>query len=211
MRRLAGVNVPSWLTLGLVGALVGGLFLAAGWIKPYLAGPDLSATIYRPKPAPVEVERVKWLTKVERRTVKERVEVPVEVIRELPAKEARRLEADFGIKLPELAAENRALATVLEVPRAPHGGEMAITVNTETGLVDGIFRAKRARFIQVGGIREAGLEYDPLNQAATGYYRQDLVRIGPAVIGGRVFASAPLQPGGAGADVGAAVSVSIRF
>jgi hypothetical protein len=201
------VNAPRWLTWPLVLVVLGGALFLAGWIRPYLEGPDLSSvTVYRSKPVPVRVETVKWLTKEkERLRVKtERVEVPVEVIREVPAKVERRLENDFGITLPELRAQNRELADILEVPRAPHGGEMAITVNTESGKIDGIFRRKPAPFIELGGIRELGVGYDAIARTPLGYYRQDLVRVGPAIVSGSAFANLA-------GDYGATVHVGVRF
>jgi hypothetical protein len=197
--------VPRWLTWSLLLAVLAGVLFLVGWIKPYLEGPDLAiTTIYRPRPVPVQIETVKWLTKVETRTVKERVEIPVEVIRELPAKEARRLENDFGITIPELRADSRELVDILTVPKAPHGGEMALTVNTGTGDIDGIFRAKRAPFVQLGGVREAGVAYSVIDRSAEGYYRQDLVRVGPAVVHGRAFATTT-------GDYGVTVGVGVRF
>ncbi|HYM59481.1 MAG TPA: hypothetical protein VEZ11_01170, partial [Thermoanaerobaculia bacterium] len=179
--------LPTWLTLGVLGAIVAGVLALVGWIKPYLQGPDLAlTTIYRPKPVPVKVETVKWLSRVE--VKREQVTVPIEVIREVPAKEEEHLHANFGIHLLDLKAENKELVDVLAVPRAPYGGEMALTANTATGKVDGIFRPNAAPFIEFGGIREAGLDYDPLQRRAHGYYRQDLVRVGPGVINGKVFA-----------------------
>jgi hypothetical protein len=50
-------------------------------------------------------------------------------------------------------------------------------------------------------VREAGLELDPLNDAVTAYYRQDLLRVGPAIVHARVFAAAPFAAGGT-ADYG---------
>jgi hypothetical protein len=192
--------------------LIGIALLAAiGWIKPYLAGPELSSmvTMVRVKPVPVPTETVKWLTKVDKRIVRDTVTIPVEVIREVPAKQAERLHQDFNITLPELRETNRELANVVEVPPAPRGGEMAITVNTESGAIGGIFRAKPSPLIEFGGLREAGVEFDAMNTIATGYYKQDLIRIGPAVVNGRVYAS---LPGGARSPAaGAAIGVAVRF
>lgn len=203
--RNVSLAVPRWLTWGLILAIAAGALALVGWIKPYLEGPDLAmATIYRPKPVPVEVETVRWLTKVETRTTRERVEIPVEVIRELPAKETKRLEADFGVTLPELRADNRELVDILSVPKAPHGGEMALTVNTQTGDIDGIFKPKAAPLVALGGMREAGLGYNIIQRSAEGYYRQDLIRIGPAVVNGRAYATTA-------GDYGVSVAVAVRF
>ncbi len=200
--------LPGWLSLGVLAAIVVGLLAAIGWVKPYLAGPDLAVTtIYRPRPVPVEVERVKWLTRTEVKT--ERVEVPVVVIREVEPKIEKKLAEEFNLELPKLAAENRALVDVVAVPRAPYGGEMALTVSTEAGTIEGIFRARPAPFLELGGMRELGVDYDPFNRAASGYYRQDLVRIGPAVINGKAFAELPL--GGGSASAGASIGVAVRF
>lgn len=199
---------PRLLTYGL---LLVAVLAIAGWVKPYLNGPDVAlTTLYRTKPQPVAAPTVKWLTRVEHKTVTERVEVPVEVIRELPAKETKRLEEDFGLKLPELRAENRELVDILAVPKAPRGGEMALTVNTGSGKIDGIFRAKSAPFVELGGMREVGIDYDALNRAASGYYRQDLVRIGPAIVNGKAFAGVPLTPGKS-STLGVMVGVAVRF
>lgn len=207
MKRVL-VNAPRWLTYT---ALVVAVLAAIGWVKPYLVGPDLAlATIYRPKPVPVEIETVKWLTKVETKTVKERVEVPVEVIRELPVKETKRLEEDFGLALSELRADNRELVDVLAIPRAPRGGEMAVTINTESGRIDGVFRPKAAPLFELGGMREVGIDYDPINAVATGYYRQDLVRVGPAIVHAKAFAGASLGPG-KGSTAGVSIGVAVRF
>lgn len=202
-------NLPAWLSLSVLAAIVVGVLLAVGWIKPYLAGPDLATTtIYRPKPVPVKVETVKWLTRTDVRT--ERVEIPVEVIREVPAKTAERIERDFGITLPELAADNRELVEILAVPKAPHGGEMAITVSTASGEFDGIFRPRAAPMVEFGGMREVGFDYDLLGRAGRGYYRQDLVRIGPAVFNAKAFVEAPI--GAAGEfDAGVSIGVAVRF
>lgn len=198
--------LPSWITLSFAAMLVVGVLVVVGWIKPYLSGPDLAfTTIYRPKPVPVKIETVKWLTKVKT----ERVEVPVEVVREVPAKLEKRLESDFGLKLSDLRAENRELVDVLGIPKAPRGGELALTINKESGKIDSVFRPKAAPFLELGGIREAGLEYDAISESATGYYKQDLLRLGPAVVSGRVFTTTPVT--GIKPTVGAAVGVSVRF
>jgi hypothetical protein len=195
----------------MLAGIVIGVLAIVGWIKPYLNGPDLAvATIYRPRPVAVQVERVKWLNRVETKIVRERVEVPVEVIREIPAKEAKRLEDDFHIKVADLQKESRELIDVVAVPKAPHGGEMALTVNTESGKIDGIFRATPAPVVEFGGLRELGAELDPLNQAVTGYYRQDLLRVGPIVVSGRAFVTGPLAPGRV-PTYGAAIGASVRF
>jgi hypothetical protein len=203
-------NAPRIL---IYGGIALALLAAAGWIKAYLSGPDLSTvTVVRHVPQPVEVERVKYLRKVE--TVK--VNVPVEVIREVPAKQAAQLEEKFHFTLPELRAEGRELVDVLAVPKAPHGGEMALIVDTGTGKVAGTFRAKPAPFFELGGIREAGLDYDPVNGAGSAYYRQDLLRIGPAVLNGKAFVSAPLDLGlgrttQRGPSFGVTIGVAARF
>jgi hypothetical protein len=190
-------------------AIAVGALIILGWVKPYLSGPDLALTsLYRPKPVHVEVETVKWLTKT--KTVKERVEIPIEVIREVPVKVEKKLDEDFGIKLLDLKAQNRELVDILAVPRAPRGGEMAVTVSTATGRIDGIFRAHPAPLIELGGLREVGLDYDPLNSTATGYYRQDLLRLGPAIVNAKAFAGVPLAPGKS-ANVGVMVGVAVRF
>ncbi|MGZ5445283.1 MAG: hypothetical protein ACXW5J_26760 [Thermoanaerobaculia bacterium] len=198
-----------WLTYLLITVA----FLAAwGWIKPFLEGPDLRfSTLTRTRPVPVEVPRTEWLVKVEKKIVRERVEVPVEVIREVPVKVVERIERDFGLKLPELRGEGRELVDVLEVPPAPHGGEMALTIHTGTGKIDGIFRARPMPLFELGGMREVGLDYDPLNAAATAYYRQDLVRVGPAIINGRVFAAAPTGGDAGVPSYGVSLGVAIRF
>lgn len=201
--------VPAWITLPLLAAIVVGALVLVGNIKSYLDPISSLSTIYRPKPVPVAVEKVKWLTKV--KTVQ--VSVPVEVIHEVEKKEAARLDKDFGIKLDLLHDQNKELATVLSVPRAPHGGEMAITVNTLTGKTEGIFRPQAAPFIEFGGLREVGVDYEPLGKVAGGYYRQDLVRLGPAIVNGKVFAKAPISPGASarGLDYGVSIGVAVRF
>jgi hypothetical protein len=198
------VNAPRWIVYGL---FVVAALAAAGWIKPYLHGPDLSlSTVYRPRPVPVRVTEVKWLTKVEKQIVRERIEV--EAIRELPPKQAERLEKDFQITLPSLRTEGRDLLGVLDIPRAPHGGEIAVTVNTTTARIDGIFRPKAAPFVELGGVREAGVDFDVLSKSAIGYYRQDLVRLGPCVVNAKVFAT---SASGRGPAVGAFIGVAVRF
>lgn len=200
-------NLPSWLTLSVLAAIVVGTLFLIAQAKSYLSGPDLAlTTIYRPKPVPVPVETVKWMTKVK----KERVEVPMEVYRDVPAKVEKRLEKDFNIRLPELRAENKELADILAVPKAPRGGEMALTVNTETGQIEGIFRPKATPLIEFGGIREVGLDANIIRQGVTGYFRQDLVRLGPAVVNGKAFATVPLTAGQA-PDYGVSVGVAVRF
>jgi len=205
------VKLPAWVTLPTLAAVVVGILFVVAQVKSYLGAPDLALTsIYRPKPVPVKVETVKWITKVETKIKRERVEVPIEVIREVPVAVERKLRDAFQIKLPDLRAEGRELVDVLEVPNAPHGGEMALTIHTATGKIDGIFRPKPAPFVELGGLREAGLEYDPLIAATTVYYRQDLLRVGPAIVNARVFVTAPLSPGET-PDYGATVGVAVRF
>lgn len=200
-------SIPAWITLPLLAAVVVGILFAVATVESYLDPISTMSTIYRPKPVIEKVEKVKWLTKV--KTVQ--VSVPVEVIHEVEKKGAARLDKDFGIKLDLLHAENKELATVLAVPRAPHGGEMAITVNTLTGKTEGVFNAKTAPLIEFGGIREVGVDYEPLAKVAGGYFRQDLLRVGPAVINGKVFAKAPIAPGSRGLDYGVSVGVAVRF
>jgi hypothetical protein len=204
-------NLPSWISFTLLAAVAVGILALVGWIKPYLNGPDLAlATIYRPKPVPVKVPEIKEIVKYRTQIKTERVEIPVEVIREVPAKVEKTL-LGYGITLKDLQTENKALATVLDVPKAPFGGGMAITVNTLDGKIDGTFLAKQAPFIQFGGIREAGIGFDPINAAARGYYRQDLVRVGPAIVNGEAFVSTPIAGGKASANVGVSVNVAVRF
>jgi hypothetical protein len=209
-------SLPSWLSLGVLAAIVVGVLFVVGWIKPYLNGPDLAlTTIYRPKPVPVRVETVKWL-KGDTRVKTERVEVPVEVIREVPAKVEKQL-LGFGLSLKDLQAKKEELVDVLDVPRAPHGGEMALTVNTETGKIDGTFKPKAAPLIEFGGIRAAGGAFDPIAKRIVGYYRQDLIRVGPVVVNGRVSAGAPLAVGASSSngrrvlDYGVEIGAEIRF
>lgn len=192
--------------------LIVAVLAAWGWVKPLIEGPDLRfSTITRTRPVPVKVETVKWLTKVERQITRQRVEVPVEVIREVPAKVEQRLVNDFQIKLPELQSEGRELVDIVGVPKAPHGGEMALTIHTATGKIDSIFRPKAAPFVEAGGMREAGVDYDPLGVAVRGYYRQDLIRIGPGIVNAKVFAAAPLRGSARAPEYGASIGVAIRF
>lgn len=194
----------------LYAAIVLAILAAWGWVKPFIDGPDLRfSTITRTRRVAVKVETVRWLTKVETQVKRERVPVEVPVIVEVPAKVEKRLEEDFQIKLPELREEGRELIDIQEVPKAPHGGEMALTIHTKTGKVESIFRPKPAPFFELGGLREAGVDYDPLSAAVRGYYRQDLVRIGPGVVNAKVFASAPLR--GSVPEYGVSVGVAVRF
>jgi hypothetical protein len=204
-------NVPSWITLPLLAAIViGGLFVASN-IKSYLDPISSLSTIYRPKPVPVKVETVKWL-KGDVRIKRETITVPVEVIREVPAKVEKQL-LGFGISLKDLHDENKELAKVVDVPKAPHGGEMALTVNTGTGAIEGIFLAHPAPLFELGGIREVGVDYEPLGKRVGTYFRQDLGRIGPAILNVKVFAKAPITPtaNGRGLDYGGSVGVAVRF
>jgi hypothetical protein len=202
------VSAPRWVTYALI--IVAALAVV-GWVKPYLQGPDLAfSTIYRPRPVPVKVDTTAWLKNAEPKIKYVRVPVEVPVIVEVPAKVQQRFEEDFGIKLPELRAENRELVDILAVPKAPRGGEMALVVNTSTGKIDGTFHAHTAPLLELGGLREAGIEYDPMNAMAAGYYRQDLVRVGPAVVSGKVFAGVPVAPGKQ-ATAGVAIGVAVRF
>ncbi len=206
-RVLASLRL-NWLAYAFI-VLLG--LAAWGWIKPWIEGPDLRfSTITRTRPVPVKVETVRWMTKVATKIKRERVEVPVEVIREVPVKVAERLKEGFKVSLPDLRAEGRELVDVLEVPKAPHGGEMALTVQTATGKIDGIFRAKPAPFFEAGGLRELGGGYNPFSGTAILSYRQDLVRIGPVVVVGRGYLAAPLKPGQA-VDVGGDINAVIRF
>lgn len=197
-------NVPPWITLPLLAGIVIGVLALVANVKAYLDPVSTMSTIYRPKPVPVPVETVKWLTKT-----REVVKVPVEVVREVPPKTAKRLEDDFHLTVPSLLAEHKELLDVANVPRAPHGGEMALTLNTETGKVEETFRATAAPVIEFGGVREVGLAYDAINRGLTAYYQQDLVRLGPAIVNVRAFATAPL---GSGIPTyGATVGVAARF
>jgi hypothetical protein len=202
-------NISAWFTLPLLAGIVVGALFLIGNIKAYLDPISSMSTIYRPKPVPVKVETVKWL-KGDIRVKKEIVNVPVEVIREVPAKTNKRLEDDFHINVKDLMAEHKALVDVVDVPKAPHGGAMALTIDTDSGKIENTFRPNAAPVIEFGGIREAGAEYNVLQKGVTGYYRQDLVRIGPVVVGGRVFVTAPLAPG-TPASYGASVGASVRF
>jgi hypothetical protein len=209
MRKL-NIPLPTWFNLTFIVILaVGALWLVAQ-VKSYIKGPDLAlTTIYRPKPVPVPVTEVKWMTKVKT----ERINVPVEVYRDVPAPVEKRLDKDFGIKLDLLRAENKELAKIVDVPKSPHGGAMAITVNTGSGAVEGIFRPNAAPLIEFGGIREVGADYEPLAKVAGGYYRQDLLRVGPAILNGKAFVKAPIAPGanGKGIDYGISIGVAVRF
>lgn len=201
-------KVPMWLTLPLLAGIVIGALWFVAQVKSYLGGPDLAlTTIYRSKPVPVEVERVKWLTKTKIKV--ERVEVPVEVIREVSPKIEKKLEG-FNINLEKLHAEKKELVDVLDVPKAPRGGEMALTVDTDSGQITGTFLPKKTPLIEFGGIREVGIDYNVLRSGVTGYYRQDLVRLGPAVVNGKAYATVPLTPGTT-ADYGVSVGVAVRF
>lgn len=176
------------------------LLTGLGWAKSYLQGPDLSfVTAFKVKPVPVAVTETKWLTKV----VHEKVTVLVEVVKYLPPPAAKALKDEFHVTLEQLHAENKSLATVLAVPKAPYGGDMAVTVNIGTGKVEGIFVGHSQPFFALGGLREAGVEYDVIGRSAQAYYRQDIARVGPVVVGGRASAS---QHGFA-----ASLTASMRF
>lgn len=201
--------IPARVTLPLLAAVVAGVLFVGATLKSYISGPDLAlTTIYRPKPVPVRVETVKWL-KGDVRIKRETVTVPVEVIKEVPAATEKKL-LGFGITLKDLQAENKELANVVDVPKAPHGGEMAITVNTGSGKIEGTFLAKQAPLVEFGGIREAGVDYNVIQRGVTGYYRQDLVRLGPAIVNGKAFVTMPMSPNSRPA-YGAMVGVAVRF
>ncbi len=191
--------IPGWISLALLAIIIVAALALVGWIKPYLTGPDLAfTTIYRPKPVPVKVETVKWLTKVKT----ERVEIPIEVIRTVTPAQEKRL-SEFGIALPQLASEHKQLLRVFDIPKAAYGGELAVTASTESGRVDGVFLPKRAPFIALGGLREAAIDFDVISRKPGGHYRQDLVRVGPAIVTGEAFVR--------GGKSGAAIGVAVRF
>jgi hypothetical protein len=182
--------------------LILALAALAGWARQYLEGPEIR-TFTRAKIVPVPVESVKWVEKVKRETVT----VPVQVIRHVPAPIADKLEP-MGVDLEALHAQGSELVDVLAIPKAPQGGDLALTLNS-AGKVSGTFLAKPAPFLEIGGAKEIGAEYDPINSAVTGYYRQDFVRVGRAVIHGRAFATASSKYQRSG--VGLALGVSVRF
>lgn len=214
MRRiLSSLNRPlsgyvSLVTLPvLLGAIVAVLFIAAQ-VKSYVEGPaNAFATIYRPKPVPVTAETVKWL-KGDVRIQRETVKVPVEVIREVPAKVEKHLSDGFKIDLKELHAEHKELLDVLDVPKAPHGGELAVTVDSDSGKIAGTFSAKPAPLIEFGGLREIAATYDPIHRTPGVAYSQDLLRVGPVVLGGRAFVAAPKA---GGANYGVELTAGVRF
>lgn len=205
-------NVPSWITVpiltpALIAAIVVGAFFIVGWVKPYLFGPDLAlTTLYRPKTVPVQAEPSKLIKNAETKTVS----TPRQVITKLPPKDDAKLKAEFGKNLADLHAENKELATVLTIPKASNGGEIAITTNNQTGVTEGIFRPKPKPFYEFGGIREVGIDYNVIQRGVTGYYRQDLVRIGPGVVNGKAFVTMPLSPGQQ-PSYGAMIGVAVRF
>jgi hypothetical protein len=185
-------------------------FFLVGVVKPYLEGADLLTTLHRPRPAPVNIPGpVKWLEKTKTVTI----QGPIQVIHDLAPKEEKKFDSEFHLSMSDLHAEHKKLLTVLPVPKAPFGGEMAVTSATDTGKVAGIFAPKAAPFFELGGIRAAGIAYDPLRMSVTGYYRQDFVRVGPVVVNGRVYAGVPISPVSAGKvpAYGVEIGGEIRF
>lgn len=178
-----------------------------GQVKAWLQGPDLRFfTLTRVRPGPVRLVEAKQTVK-EKRTV---IQGPVVVIKEPSPKTAKWIQTEFGTSVEKLHAEGKELVGVRDVPKAPYGGKVELTYDTKTGEIDSIFRAKPQPFLELGGPREAGIGYDPLNAAVRVYGKMDVGRVGPVVINGEVFAAKPLRPGEK-ADFGVVVNASVRF
>lgn len=117
--------------------------------------------------------------------------------------------------------ERRELATVLKVPPAPYGGDLAVTVG-EAGDIGGTFRANKRPLFGFGGESAVGSELD-LGGRLTAYVRQDVLRVGKVQSFGKAYASytdpALALPGfeaavpdrARGVDYGVAFGVELRW
>lgn len=205
------LSLPSASVLLRYGIVVLVLAGAWGWLDLWANGPSIYSTFTRKTHTREVVERTRYMTNT--KIQRERVEIPVEVVREVPAKVDQQLKEDFGHNLLELKAEGRGLLEVVDVPKAPNGGRMEITMFTESGRVKATFAPKPLPAVAFGGMREFGVDLDFVRVELSGYFRQDLVRVGPAIVNGKAFAAVPLKQGAANpqVDYGVKIGVAVRF
>ncbi len=202
------MQFPSRIKLLTYGLIVLGLLAAAGWVKAYFwPNYELMTISAGPPRVPITVERtkevVKWKTKVEVREVQ--VLVP-------PSDKAeKKIEDKFDVKLGD-GPDELSLLTSVTLPKLPWGGAAIVTADKVGGIAVKVLPDKRP-FFQLGGLREVTVYGGQAFGDDTGgtlygvRYRQDILRAGPAVLGGEVAGeSVNGRTGGK-----AAVSISVRF
>ena len=136
---------------------------AAGWVKGWYwpSIQTVTRTITETVTVPEVREVVKWKTRIEAREVK---------VKEAPAKDREEAKA----------REGEALLTAVAIPSAPHGGTAQAWLSRE-GDTRILFRENPAPFAELGGGREVSAWVGVGDDYAVAY-RQDLGRIGHAVV-----------------------------
>lgn len=164
------------------------LLAVAGWTKAWYwpTVQTVTRTITETVTVPEVREVVKWKTRVETREIK---------VKEVPAK--AREEAK--------AREGEDLLTAVAIPSAPRGGTAQAWLSRE-GETRIAWRENPRPFLELGGVREVSVWIGANDRYAV-QYRQDLGRIGPAVV--MAEASAESRRGAVGWTAG--VGVGVRF
>lgn len=153
--------------------LAGVLLLFAGgavkdWYFPGVDEPSAIATSLTRKPYQRTLE-TKEIREAPTRVVERPVLAP-----DLTDRQEEKLEKRFGLDL-----NTDDLLTRVEIPRAPDGGEAAVTLDAG-GQVDVTFRPNRPSFFDLGGSFEVGAGV-VLNSRGQGYRlhaEKDLLRMG---------------------------------
>lgn len=108
----------------------------------------------------------------------------------LPPQQKQDVEQQFHLAPGTLGGRetgNRDLLADVKVPSLPSGGTALVTQDA-AGKTEVEVVANKPGFWQLGGIRETGLSWDPLNKQVQAYHQQDLLRTGKVVWGLRAFA-----------------------
>lgn len=152
----------------LTGVLV--LFAAGAvkdWYFPGSAAGDVAGLLTRPQ------SQLTLQTKVVRDAPTRVVERPV-LAPDLTERQEKKLAERFSLDL-----NTNDLLTSVEIPRAPDGGEAAVTLDSD-GQVDVTFRPNRPKFFDLGGSLEVGggVVLNSRGQGFRLHAEKDLLRAG---------------------------------
>lgn len=162
------MKTPVKVALGCLGALL--LLFVAGLVRDYYRKPEPTGV----RPPPVVAKPMKTVASAPKRVVERKLVVP-----ELPPKAVERVEQRFSL---DLSAEE--LLTHVEIPKAPYGGEAAVTLPA-TGEPQVTFVANPRPFFDLGGewaIAGGPVLHHDGELAVRLRVAKDLARVGPVFI-----------------------------
>jgi hypothetical protein len=106
----------------------------------------------------------------------------------LSSGDAAAYEKKYGLAQDTLTGRHRGGLDVLtekKLKPAPQGGEVLVAQD-QHGVTEVMELPAKRGFLGLGGLRETGGEWDWLNKRVAAYHRQDMVRVGPIVVGVRL-------------------------